>query len=267
MHTSKDHRSWGFTLIEMLTVVTIIGIIAGLLLPSLSAARERGKQIACQSNLHQLGVAIMVYAGDYQNHTPTANMNGPGLSSTGSQLPPSMWYTALTNGGYATPKVFQCPDDRRLASPGNTPRSYAMVIGYQNTASLYSSPGTGGGNFWIAGSRLTCPYLTNSQVAIVAEYYSNTLYPTIEDKGTISPFVTSSYDYNPSSTQQSGFPPLSKHGNSPLKGNCLFLDGHVEFVNSLVAGASYPNDTLANQIFPRVPTPPAGAPNPFVPCP
>jgi prepilin-type N-terminal cleavage/methylation domain-containing protein/prepilin-type processing-associated H-X9-DG protein len=245
MQTTRNCGFRGFTLIELLTVISIIGILVGVLLPALSGARERGKQIACQSNLHQLGVAILVYSGDYQNHTPPAFQ----LTNLGTLT----WYTLLTNGNYATPKVFQCPDDRRFATVGNTPRSYAMLIGYGNTATSYSG---NNGNYWIAGSRLTCPYLTNSSVAIVAEYYTyysdtRPILPTLEDQGTISPFVTSSYDYG----QSGGAPPLSKHvGNSPLKGNYLFLDGHVEFVNSRVPGASYPNDKLANQIFPQPPT-------------
>jgi prepilin-type processing-associated H-X9-DG protein len=197
-------------------------------------------------------VAILVYSGDYENHTPPAYQiqisNGQTLT----------WYTLLTNGNYATPKVFQCPDDRRIATVGNTPRSYAMVIGYGNTASSY---GGNKGNFWIAGSRLTCPYLTNSSVAIVAEYYTYysdnpAILPTVEDNGTISPFVTSSYDYNPNSQQQSGYPPRSKHlAKAPLTGNYLFLDGHVEYVNSLLGSGSYPtSDPRAAQMFPQPPT-------------
>lgn len=258
MQTIKNHRSRGFTLIELLTVISVIGILAALLMPALSGAREKGKQVACAANLHQIGIALLAYSADYQNHTPTANMNGPGLSPTGAQLPPSMWYTALTNGNYATPKVFQCPDDRRFATPGNTPRSYAMVVGYQN-GSTYQQ------NYWIAGSRLTCPWLTNSSVAIVAEYYSDSILPTLEDNGTISPFVTSSYEtYGPPSQ----VPPWSKHvTKSPLQGNYLFLDGHVEFVNSLLGPGSAPNDLRANQMFPPVPQTPNGAPTPYVPCP
>jgi prepilin-type N-terminal cleavage/methylation domain-containing protein/prepilin-type processing-associated H-X9-DG protein len=252
MQTRENHRSQGFTLIELLTVITVIGILAAMLMPALSSAREKGKQIACSSNLHQIGIALLSYASDYQNHTPPAYQLINNATVT--------WYTALTNGNYATPKVFQCPDDRRLASPGNTPRSYAMVVGYDN-GSKYSQ------NYWIAGSRVTCPWLTNSQVAVVAEYYSDNIQPTIEDNGTISPFVTSSYDtYSP----PNGIPPSSKHVNDSthLKGNYLFLDGHVEFVNGLRApGGSPGSDPLADKMFPAVPGTPNGAPSPFVPCP
>jgi prepilin-type N-terminal cleavage/methylation domain-containing protein/prepilin-type processing-associated H-X9-DG protein len=255
MQTTQNHRSQGFTLIELLTVITVIGILAALLMPTLSGAREKGKQVACAANLHQIGIAILTYSGDYQNHTP------PAYQIENSQT--ITWYTALTNGGYATPKIFQCPDDRRYYTPcPNNPRSYAMVIGYGNTASSYNN--NGAGNFWISGSRLTCPWLTNSSVAIVAEYYSGSILPTLDDNGIVnngcggSPFVTSSSD-------SGGVLPSSKHVNDSthLKGNYLFLDGHVEFVNGLTGSA---NDPLASQMFPGVPNPP-GAPSPYIPCP
>jgi len=56
-----------FTLIEMLVVIAIIAILAGLLMPALSRAREEGRKTACLSNQHQVGLSLLMYQGDYRD--------------------------------------------------------------------------------------------------------------------------------------------------------------------------------------------------------
>lgn len=57
--------SAGFSLIELLVVVVVVGVLASLLLPALSAAKSRASSIKCRSNLRQLGIQLQIYVGEY----------------------------------------------------------------------------------------------------------------------------------------------------------------------------------------------------------
>ncbi len=71
-------RIWnerGFTLIELLIVIAIIALLAGLLLPALSATRERGRRSNCMNNLRQMSIAYEMFASDNFERFPSESIN------------------------------------------------------------------------------------------------------------------------------------------------------------------------------------------------
>ena len=60
----------GFTLIELLVVIAIIAILASILFPVFSRAREKARQASCASNQKQLTLALLMYADDYDETLP-----------------------------------------------------------------------------------------------------------------------------------------------------------------------------------------------------
>ena len=111
-----------FTLIELLVVIAIIAILAAMLLPALGRVKEKGQATFCQNNMRQLGLALLMYAGDNKGWFPPRQDN-------------NRWPTQL-RPGYLELRVLICPKDgtnsnrraslSRVTAPDAAPRSYII---------------------------------------------------------------------------------------------------------------------------------------------
>jgi prepilin-type N-terminal cleavage/methylation domain-containing protein/prepilin-type processing-associated H-X9-DG protein len=97
----------GFTLVELLVVIALIATLAGLLLPTLGRAKESGRAAVCLSNLHQIGLALQMYAQDNRNRLPY--MRDQSLTATNELPGPNV----VLSNYLGNAQILRCPSDRQ----------------------------------------------------------------------------------------------------------------------------------------------------------
>jgi prepilin-type N-terminal cleavage/methylation domain-containing protein len=157
----------GFTLVELLVVIAVIAILAALLMPALSGAKNKAKRTTCSSNLRQISLGIVLYAHDNEDILPTiAITNGMPWSYQWrffKELTKS--YDGLTGPSSAQDRLFACPADtfyynNTASSPlHHTPMHDDPWADYSSywfsRLNLVPSPSTGGFYDGIAGRRIS----------------------------------------------------------------------------------------------------------------
>ena len=195
----------GFTLIELLVVIAIMAMLAALLLPALSGARERARRTTCVNNLKQFGAAFEMYAEDWYEKFPASQY---GLYNADGDDKTTSIYPNYIN----TVKIFWCPSslNRGLPPPdGNiTENGNLLPLDNGNPKSGYTWADYK--NEWYASYAFVFGLSTSNK--------STKPVPLISDRGIYNTKIETS-DFNPIT------------GNHAWGIKVVYIEGSVNWVN------------------------------------
>lgn len=226
---SADRPKLGFTLIELLVVIAIISVLASLLLPGLSRAKQKARQAACLSHLRQMGLAFVMYVQDHEDRFPDRRDLKKSLgfrpwTSWPPSDPRSGWAALALRSYVPTNELWSCPAIR--SSP---------LAGVPQTAQpLWEDQGAPVARYWLwrfdrADDEIPLDNFWGKTEAQAVSDLREAKNPIVgipngpsEVELTVDPYFPNTISSLP--------PEIKGRAVHPKGRNRLFLDGHAEFL-------------------------------------
>ena len=241
---SKRRRRTFFTLIELLVVIAIISVLAAMLLPALSKARDKARLASCQNTLKQVGLTFLLYADESDGWGPKGSGWGSSWKWSSSLMTYFPYRTISTNGK----RLYQsavCPADVVATTSASTNypgynwggyiySSYDIFFGVGDRPDSYSSA-------WHGWMLYTMSYIPNSayvrqlpRLEMCGTVVTNNGYSVTLRSPSLQPMAADRNRYDNVRLTSPDRPLPHKSGN-----NLVFADGHVAYSKGYRSGAGF----------------------------
>ncbi len=225
----------GFTLIELLVVIAIIALLAAIIFPVFATARGKARQVTCQSNLRQIGLAVQMYVSDYDGLFPYGK-------DASDQAVPQIWNSNPTCQAKIAVMPFLHPSPA-VTTPAPLPAQSGVLDSYVKSKDIWRCPSDTGFDYLDNNDSCNGPCFMPARPSMFEKYGASYLFRTEiafrqKDMDNLKAVTFDGREVGPSQINVLFDGNGSWHGSPFAMGKnglryvTLYADGHAKFLTN-----------------------------------